>query len=113
MFMHCQLESHNSVKLIMLKMGSAKDQRKYWLMLWLFVCKVCLPTSVQVVATSGNESRIVERVSRRQTADIYFFINSTTTIICRTDKNNTYLISEDQCVKDQELYRGNLIRSYH
>ena len=90
-------------------MASAKDQRKCWLMLWLFIYKVCLPTSVQVVAASGNESRIVERVNRRQTADIYFFINSTTGINCG-DKD-TYLISEDQCVKDQELYRGNLI--YH
>ena len=87
-------------------MGSARDQRKCWLMLWL-----CLPTSVQVVATSGSESRIVERVNRRQTADIYFFINSTTAINCAD--NNTYLTSEDQCVKDQELYRGNLIRFYH
>ena len=58
--------------------------------------------SVQVVATSVNEFRIVERVSRRLTADIYFFINSTTAIICG-DKN-TYLISGDQCVKDQELF---------
>ena len=106
--MFMQLESHNSVKLI-LKMGSAKDQRKCWLMLWLFVYKVCLPTSVQAVAASGNESRIVERVNRRQTADIYFFINSTKSSGINCGDKNTYLISEDQCVQEQELYRGNLI----
>ena len=57
--------------------GSAKDQRKCWLMLLLIVCKVCLPISVQVVALSGNESRIVERVSRKLNKDniIYFFSN--------------------------------------
>ena len=70
--------------------------------------------SAQAVAVSGAESRIVERVSRRLTTDIYFLINSTTsTGINCGDKNNTYLISEDRCVKDQDLYRGNLIRFYH
>ena len=101
--MFMQLESHNSVKLIMLKMGSAKDQRKCWLMLWLFVYKVCLPTSVQAVAASGNESRIVERVSRRQNKDVYFISNNSS----ETCDKNTYLLSEKQCVKDQELFRGN------
>ena len=85
-------------------MALAKEQRQCWLILLLFVYKVCLPDSAQVVAASGNESRIVERVSRRLTTDIYFFISSTTGINCG-DKN-TYLISEDQCVKDQELFRG-------
>ena len=70
-----------------------------------FVFEVFISMHAQVVATSGNESRIVERVNRRQTADIYFFINSTTGINCG-DKD-TYLISEDQCVKDQELFKGN------
>ena len=74
-------------------------------MLLLLIYEVCLPTSVQVVATSGSESRIVERVSRRLTADIYFFINSTTGINC--GDRNTYLISEDQCVQDQELFGSN------
>ena len=71
-----------------------------------FVFEVFISMHAQVVAMSVYESRIVERVSRRQTADIYFFINSTSGINCG-DKN-TYLISEDQCVQDQELYRGNL-----
>ena len=85
-------------------MASAKDQRQCWLMLWLFVYKVCLPDSVQIVALSGNESRIVERISRRQN-DIYYIINSTSTSMNCGDKD-TYLISDDQCVKNLELFRG-------
>ena len=83
-------------------MAAAKDRRKYWLMLWLFVYKVCFPDSAQVVATSANEFEIVEKVSRRLTTDIYF-INGTDT---NCDDKNTYLISEDQCVKDQELFES-------
>ena len=85
-------------------MASAKEQRQCWLMLLLFIYKVCLPDSAQVVAASGKESRMVERVSRRLTTDFYHYINSSTHMSC--DDKNTYLISEDQCVKDQELFRG-------
>ena len=54
-------------------MESAKDQRMCWLMLLLIVYKVCLPNSVQGVTLSGNESRIVERVSRKLNKDIITF----------------------------------------
>ena len=94
----------------LLKMGSAKDQRKCWLILLLIVYKVCLPISVQVVATSDNESRIVERVSRKLNKDIYFFSDGSN-VNC--GDNNTYLIREDQCVKDQELFEGNKINLNH
>ena len=73
-------------------------------MLLLFIYEVCLPNSVQIVALSGNESRIVERVTRKLIKDIYFFSDSSN-MIC--GDNNTYLIKEDQCVKDQELLEGN------
>ena len=84
-------------------MASAKEQRQCWLMLLLFIYKVCLPDSAQVVAASGKESRMVERVSRRLTTDFYHYINGSTPMKCQ---ENTYLISEDQCVKDQELFGG-------
>jgi hypothetical protein len=58
---------------------------------------------VQAVAASGTESGIVERVSRRQNGDIYFFSNGSH---MRCDDKNVYLVSEDQCVKDQELFEG-------
>ena len=73
-------------------------------MLLLLVYEVCLPDLAQVVAVSGNESRIiVERVSRRQNGDIYYF-NDGSNMRCG---DNTYLISECQCVKDQELFKSN------
>ena len=81
-------------------MAAVEDQRKCWLMLLLyFVYKVCLTDSVQ-----ADESGIVERVSRRQTTDVYFFINSTNNSNC-ADKD-TYLINECTCVNDQELLNG-------
>ena len=83
-------------------MAAVKEQRKCWLMLLLFVYKVCLSDLVQAVA-SDTESGIVERISRRQNNDIYFFINGTVT---NCGDKNTYLVSEDQCVKDQELFKG-------
>ena len=72
----------------------------------LFVFEVCL--SVHAVVSDTESGIIVERISRRQNNDIYLFINSSTTGTNCGDKN-TYLISEDQCVKDQELFKGNLI----
>ena len=63
------------------------------------------------VVVNNNEPRIVERVIRRQTSDIYhiihFFINNTTASVNCGDRN-TYLLNEDRCVKDQELFRGKL-----
>jgi hypothetical protein len=87
-------------------MAATKDKIMCWLVLLLFatVYKVCLPDSVQAVATSGTESKIVERVSRRQNNDVYFFGNSSS---MRCDNRNVYLVSEDQCVKDQELFESN------
>jgi 5'(3')-deoxyribonucleotidase len=91
-------------------MAAAKGQRKCWLMFLLFIYEVYLPNSVQAVATSGTESGRVERVSRRQTGDIYFFINSNMhNFMSCGNENTSYLISEDECVKDQELFKGNKI----
>ena len=71
----------------------------------VFVFEVFM--SMHAVVNNG-ESWIVERVSRRQNNDIYFFLNSSTFGTNCGDKN-TYLISEGQRVKDQELFKGNLI----
>ena len=81
------------------------DQRKYQFMFLLFVYEVCL--SVDEVV-SDTESGIVERVSRRQGSDIYYFINSLRgNGGTHCGDANTYLISENICVKDQELFTGN------
>ena len=52
--------------------------------------------STRAAAASGTESRIVERVSRRQNNDIHYniIINNTSTGMNCGDKD-TYLISED------------------
>ena len=81
------------------------DQRKCRFILLLFVYEMCLLVHT---AVSDTESGIVERVSRQQERDIYYFINSSTTgTTCGSE--NTYLISENQCVKDQELFTGNYL----
>ena len=87
-------------------MVSAMGQRMCWLMVLLFVYQVCSPDSVQAVATNGPESGIVERVSRRLNNDFYFFTNGSS---IRCDNRNLYMISECQCVKDQELFKSNNI----
>ena len=65
----------------------------------LFIFEVCM--SVHAVV-SDTESEIVEWISRRQSSDIYYFINSSTN---RGNKNTTYLINENRCVMNQELFR--------
>ena len=89
------------------KMAAAKNRRKcLFILLLCFVYEMYLCDSVQAVASDG-ESGIVERVTRRQYGDVYSFNNSTSSMRC--DNESTYLISEDQCVNDRELFRGTLI----
>ena len=61
-------------------------------MIIIFVFEAFMST--RAVAASGTESRIVERVSRRQNNDIHYIINNTSTGMNCGDKD-TYLISED------------------
>ena len=85
-------------------MAAPKDQRKrLFILLLCFVYKVLLSDLVQAVESDG-ESRIVERIIRRHNADIFFFYNSMKIMTCGNE--NTYLISEEICVSDQELFRG-------
>ena len=75
--------------------------------LMLFVFEVCKLASVVV---SNTEIGILEWIVRRQSSDVFHFINSSGSFISCYE--NTYLISEDQCVKDQELFRGSYSRIY-
>ena len=87
-------------------MVAAGNERKRRLVLLSLVFEVCI--SVCAVE-SDTESGIVERISRRLSSDIYYFINSSSSsVTCGNE--NTYLISENKCVKDAELFRGNLIQ---
>ena len=84
-------------------MAAAKDRRKcLFILLLCFVYEVLLSDLVQAVESDG-ESRI-ESVTRRHITDVLFFYNSMKTMTCGDE--NTYLISEEICVNDQELFRG-------
>jgi hypothetical protein len=54
-----------------------------------------------ILASEGN---IAEQVQRRLDGDIYRY--SSTNFVCR--ENLTYLVSENRCVNDQELFNGNV-----
>ena len=83
------------------QMAAIESERKWRFTLLLLIIEVCMPVYAVVSNTNPN---LPERVSRRQTGDVYFFINSSGT--CSDDNKTTYLISENQCVKDQELFKG-------
>ena len=88
-------------------MAAVESERKWRLVLQLlYVFEVCISVYA-VVSSSDTESEIVELVRRRQKGDFYHFINSTTDNC--GNENSTYLISENQCLKDEELFRGKLI----
>ena len=76
-------------------------------MLLLLVLEVCMS---ECAAMSDTESGILEWINRRQISpDIYRFSNSSGHAINCDNENSTYLISENQCVKDQELLNGMLL----
>ena len=89
-------------------MVTVKSERKWkCIVLFLLVLEVCM--SVRG-AMSDTESGILEWINRRQTSpDIYRFINSSSDHGNCDNENSTYLISENQCVKDQELLNGMLL----
>ena len=85
-------------------MAVAKDRRKCsFILLLCFVYEVYLSDLVQAVESDG-ESGIVERVIRRHITDVFFFYDSMKSMNCGNE--NTYLISEEICVSDQELFGG-------
>ena len=50
-------------------------------------------------------AKIPEWVLRRYSGDIYSYINSSEYIVAYC--GSTFLVNENQCVKDQELFDGN------
>ena len=78
-----------------------------WGFALLLVLEVCV---VSCAAVSNTESGILQWIQRRPRNDIYYFINDTGYTVCNEDFQNTYLISDNQCVKDQELFCGKKIK---
>ena len=72
----------------------------------LLILEVCVTSCA---AINNAESGILQWIQRRHSNDFYNFINSTTTHSACGEEKNTYLISENQCVKIQELFSGKLI----
>ena len=68
---------------------------------------IVLATVVSNVLTSGDQD-IPVLVSRRLSGDSYWHSNDDFQI-CRDNLNLTYLVSEDRCAKDQELFNGNIV----
>ena len=61
-------------------------------------------------AVNNTESGILQWIQRKLTNDFYHFINDTSShSVCSMDSQNTFLISEKQCVKDQDLFNGKLL----
>jgi hypothetical protein len=59
-----------------------------------------------ILASEGN---IPVQVNRRLSGDIYRYLHTWSSFdheVCQD--NLTYLISEDRCVNDQELFNGNV-----
>ena len=64
---------------------------------------IMLVTIASKFIVVASEENIHVRVNRRLHGDIYYL--STTFHSCPT--NLSYLVSEDRCVEDQELFSGN------
>ena len=77
-----------------------------WRFVLLFILEVIICVA-SCVAVNNTESEILQWIQRRHSSDFYNFINSTTTHSACDEEKSTYLISENQCVKDQKLFSGN------
>ena len=76
-----------------------------WRFVLLFILEVC---TASCVAVNNTESGILQWIQRRHSSDFYHFTNSATTHSACGEEKNTYLISENQCVNDQELFSGKI-----
>ena len=92
-------------------MAAVESEKKWRFILLLVVLKVC--TSDSVCAVVSNKREIVERIARRQNSDLYYFINSNGShLACSNGSQTTYVINENQCVNEQELFSGKLSREF-
>lgn len=91
-------------------MVAVANERTWKLLVVLLILEMHVCMSVYAAMSSNNTE--LRWISRRQSFDIYNFINSSSTefgMLCNTEKT-TYLISDQLCVKEQEL-NGNIIDS--
>ena len=60
--------------------------------------------------TTISDVDVPVRVGRRISGDIYY-VTSSSYSICHDNDNVTFLVSERRCVKNQDLFNGNLVFS--
>ena len=95
----------------MVAVTKSSIERK-WKLFVIVVFLTILEMSISA-AIDNTESGILEWVNRRQVSpDIYNFVNSNASsehgTSCTPDMS-TYLISDQRCVKEQELFNGMLV----
>ena len=91
------------------KMIAVESERKWRFVVLFLIIVLEMHTCMSVcAAVNSTESGILRWIIRRQSFDIYNFINSSSTdrgINCDNERS-TYLISDKQCEKEQELLSG-------
>ena len=71
---------------------------------------VLLTVYLSLLAASDLDEQVPVVVNRRIAFDTYRCFNTSGIMICPSDTNTTYLVSERRCVKDQELFSGKVER---
>ena len=63
-----------------------------------------------MLALFKADCEVVEWVQRRQGGDVYRYFNMSvaTHQVCRRNTNMTFLVADEQCVNDQDLFIGKL-----
>ena len=78
------------------------------LIIFVFVSTSLL---LQTACATETGASIPVKLHRRQKSDIYTILNSSSGEHCGSI-NTTYLVSQKECVKNEELFRGRLYISY-
>lgn len=77
----------------------------------LILISIIVSTSLLLKTTTEAGASIPVKLHRRQKSDIYTTFNSSSGEHCGSI-NTTYLVSQKECVKNEELFRGRLYISY-
>ena len=73
----------------------------------LFFLRAFLFCVLATHITTISDVDVPVRVNRRISGDIYYSNNNS--LACNDDDNITFLVSERRCVKNEELFNGNLV----
>ena len=68
--------------------------------------KVSLFCIILASLIASDVNNVPVSVTRRIGGDIYY-VTSTSHFVCNNDNNVTFLVSENRCIKNEELLNGN------